>query len=48
MINQFLGSWQFHVRSWIEQEYKPLLLIKYEELLTIHFKILVNYQNFLI
>ena len=33
MIDQFLGNWGFHVESWTEQNYVPVLLMKYEELI---------------
>jgi aryl sulfotransferase len=33
-LSQFLGSWSQHVESWIDQSEIPVLLVRYEDMLT--------------
>jgi len=33
-VRQFMGTWANHVHSWIDQELIPVLLLRYEDLLT--------------
>jgi len=47
-VRQFLGDWDYHVNSWINQNKIPKLIIKYEDLLEnpfFHFKSLVKFLN---
>ena len=32
-VRQFLGDWEFHINSWINQKDIPILVIRYEDLL---------------
>ena len=32
-VRQFMGSWANHVHSWVDQEWIPVLLLRYEDLL---------------
>ena len=32
-VSQYLGTWDYHVNSWINQEEVPLLVLRYEDLL---------------
>ncbi len=32
-VRQFMGTWANHVRSWVDQQQIPLLLLRYEDLL---------------
>jgi hypothetical protein len=32
-VRQFMGSWANHVHSWLDQEWIPVLLLRYEDLL---------------
>ena len=32
-LRQYLGSWSNHVKSWIEQKYKPMIIVRYEDLI---------------
>lgn len=45
--NQFLGSWGNHVMSWTEQKDIPVLLIRYEDLLTSPNKYFLQISKFL-
>jgi len=45
--NQFLGSWGNHVISWSEQKDIPLLVIRYEDLLTSPHKYFLQISKFL-
>ena len=33
-VRQFMGTWANHVHSWVDQELIPVLLLRYEDLLT--------------
>lgn len=33
-VRQFMGSWANHVQSWVDQELVPVLLLRYEDLLS--------------
>jgi len=33
-VRQFMGTWANHVQSWVDQELIPVLLLRYEDLLT--------------
>ena len=47
-VSQFLGSWDNHVKSWLDQKNIPVLLIRYEDLLSdplIHFSKISKFLN---
>jgi hypothetical protein len=33
-VYEFLGSWSFHAASWLSIPYRPVLLMRYEDMLT--------------
>ena len=46
-VPQFLGSWDYHVKSWLNQNKIPLYLIKYEDLLDNPEYFFLNLASFL-
>lgn len=46
-VPQFLGSWDYHVKSWLNQKKIPIYLIKYEDLLDNPEYFFLNLASFL-
>ena len=46
-VNIFLGSWDFHIKSWTEQNKIPILLIRYEDLIRDPIKNFIKLSKFL-
>lgn len=46
-VSQFLGSWDYHIESWLNQNKIPILLIKYEDLISEPFKNFSKISSFI-